>query len=801
MINHRIFAATVILTLALSIGAATAVFGLFDAVLLRPFPYRDSQNLVRLFTYEPGVKGTTRGASIYDFKDYEAQNKSFSSLAEYITFPNNLTGKGPARVVTMTFASSGLFDVLGVNPAAGRTFSSNEDRVGGDVRQVVLSYQLWRDLFDLKPEAIGKTVQMRGESYTVIGIMPQGFSYPSGTDVWVPLMARYAAYKDDFWKQREVHLHDVVARLRPEVTIDQAQADMSLVAANIAAQYPVDKDIHLSVVPLREAEAGVLRPYVVLVSLAVLLLLIIGCINVAGLFVARAAERERELAIRMAIGMRRWRLFRQLVSESLLYCFLGCTCSVALAVSGLRALERAIPVTLPSWMHLRVDLRILSFAIAVSLLTAVTFGLVPLVQQHKCDLNDVLKTGAKGSSGSSSLARKMRSVLVIAEVGLSVILLVGAGLMLHSFAKLLHVDTGVQTSHLIVANVHRFIPNASQKEELSGYADQQRLIAQRLLSLPGVQSVSGSDDLPFVKQPEERQSSEIYTAQRSTKELAYRGPVQGGDVMPGYFSALGIPLLEGRDFNDGDTLGSLQVMILSKRAASILFPGQDALGRTVRWGAGPDSVWSTIIGIVGDTTWNPAERNPGIEVYWSYRQWSSSSMFLIIKSSAPASTLIPQIRRTINQTSPDTAVDLLKEYHLIAKESVWQRRLWSFVLTVFALLALLLTAIGLYGVLSYMVSQRTRDLRIRLAIGAQRSDIFRLVMGGGMRLVGIGGVVGLIAAYVGARALQNILFGVSGADVLTYLAIVTIMSIVCVLACVMPAIRAMRIDPQVALKD
>jgi len=293
MINHRIFAATVILTLALSIGAATAVFGLFDAVLLRPFPYRDSQNLVRLFTYEPGVKGTTRGASIYDFKDYEAQNKSFSALAEYITFPNNLTGKGPARVVTMTFASSNLFDVLGVIPAAGRTFSSNEDRIGGDVRQVVLSYQLWRDLFDLKPEAIGQTVQMRGESYTVIGIMPQGFSYPSGTDVWVPLMARYASYKDDFWKRREIQLHDVVARLRPQVTIDQAQADMSLVAANIAAQYPMDKDIHLSVVPLREAEAGVLRPYVVMVSLAVLLLLIIGCINVAGLFVARAAERER----------------------------------------------------------------------------------------------------------------------------------------------------------------------------------------------------------------------------------------------------------------------------------------------------------------------------------------------------------------------------------------------------------------------------------------------------------------------------------------------------------------------------
>ena len=231
-------------------------------------------------------------------------------------------------------------------------------------------------------------------------------------------------------------------------------------------------------------------------------------------------------------------------------------------------------------------MRILSFAIAVSLLTAVAFGLVPLFQQNEGDLNGVLKTGAKGSSGSSSLARRMRSVLVIAEVGLSVILLVGAGLMLHSFAKLLHVDTGVQTSHLIVANVHRFIPNATKNDELSGYADQQRLIAQRLLSLPGVEAVSGSDDLPFVKQPEERQSTEIYTPQRSTKELAYRGPVQGGDVMPGYFSALGISLLEGRDFSDGDTLASLQVIILSKRAANILFfSGQDALGRRIRWGA------------------------------------------------------------------------------------------------------------------------------------------------------------------------------------------------------------------------
>jgi predicted permease len=796
------FSAIVIGTLGLAIGAATTVFSLFDAVLLRPFPYREAERIVRIKMEQTGLKDSEVDASIPDFWDWRREAKSFEHLAAHIQFPSTLSTDGPAQSVRMAFATVEMFSVLGVSPSVGRLYSGADDQLGGNVRQVLISDSLWKQKFGGRPDVAGRTMRLRGESYTVAGVMPAGFDYPDRTDVWVPLMARYSGYVGEWWKRRDVRPHAVLGRLRPGVSLEQAQAEMRALTQAQAEQFPdTNRRFGAKLLTLRDAETGNLRPYVLLVGVAVLLLLVVGSVNVANLFVARAAAREREFAVRAALGAGRWQMARQLLEEAAVYAMLGCGLGLALAEAGVMGMARLIPVELPQWMTFRLDWRVVTFAMGTTVLTALVFGLAPLLQSFRADPNVALQQGAKGSSGGG-LAGRIRSGLVIVEVALSVVLLIGAGLLLQSFAKLMAVDTGIRTERLLVATIGRFLAKASPEEAYKGYVLEVERMRRRIAEIPGVVSVSAGNDVPYLNRTEQRQAVEIYTRKRATKDQAYRGPAAGADVTPGYFTTLGIPILDGRDFTERDNLTAPKAIIVSERSAKLLFGRTNVVGEQMRWGNDQEyDPWTTVVGVVGNTRWHPAENQAGVEVYWSYGQYPTPNTNLIVRTSEDPATMLSAIRGAVQEVNPDFAVERVKTMETVVAESVWQRRLWSFVLAAFAGMALLLAAVGLYGVMSFTVTQRTKELGIRMAIGAQSGNVLQLILGQGARLITAGVLGGMALALTASRYLESVLFGVSPFDWATFLVVPGILVAVAVVACLVPAWRAARIDPLVALRQ
>ncbi len=671
------------------------------------------------------------------------------------------------------------------------------------MRQVVVGHALWQQAFGGTREAIGRTIQLRGESFTVIGVMPPGFEYPDRAEVWVPLMARYASYQDEWWKRRDTYVHKVAARLAPGATLSQAQADVDAIAATLASEYPeTNRTSRLRLHSLRDGEVGPLKPYVLLVGGAVALLLVLGCANVAGLLVARAAAQGREIALRAALGAGLTHVVRRLLAESLVYAVLGAAFGLALAVAAVHALTVLVPVELPVWMQFGIDWRVLAFTSLVSAGTAVAFSLAPLAQFLRPDLNDVLKRGGRAGGGTGGhTAPRLRRLLIVGEVALSVALLIGAGLMLRSFARLMAVDTGVRTDRLLVASVGRYLPNITREEMLVGYADEFRRMRDALAALPGVDSVGSGSEVPYLNQAELGPPIDLYTRRRARREQAYRGQARGADVMPGYFATLGIPLLQGRDFTEADTLGRQPVVIISRRAAEVLFPGEPALGQELRWGNNTDyDPWMTVVGIVDNTIWHPAERQAAVEVYWSYRQYPGPTTHFLIRTQQDPTAATAAVRRPLQSINPEFSIRAIDTMDRVASASVWQRRLWGVLLGTFAGLAVLLTAAGLFGVMSYLVAQRTREMGIRLAIGAGRASVLRLVLGQGLRLTSIGIALGLAAAAAGSGWLRSLLFEVSTLDLATFIGAPLLLFGIAAAACLLPAWRASRVDPLIALR-
>jgi putative ABC transport system permease protein len=801
--QHRGFSLLVIVTLALTIAIATSVFSLFDAVFLRPFPYSKPDELLRVRTYKQQLANLLSGASVYDFWDWQKTSQSFTSLAAYSSFHSNLAGSGEPLVIRTTATTPELFATLRIEPAFGRLFSSSENQYRGDVRKIVLSDSLWRQLSSNRAKSLGRVVKLDGESYEVIGVTPPGFDFPDRTQAWIPLMAKYSADADPWWKLRDIRVNAVLGRLKPHLSLSQAQADMDRVTSRLAKQFPAtNSGIHARLERLRDIETGDVRSYVTLVSASVLLLLVIGCLNVSSLFVARGLARQREFAIRAALGSTTAQLFRQLLSESLLYGVLGGVFGIALAFLFIRGFSKLLPLQLPSWMVLIVDWRVLLFAVGVSILSASIFGFVPLIGKTQPDLNEALKRASRNSSSANPVVARIRRGLVIAEVALSLLSLASAGLMLRSFSRLINERTGIRTDHLIVTTVTTYVPNASEPEKVKAYSKEHQRVYEKLATLPGVISASAGDDIPYLDQPELRGTVELYTRMRPTRDLAYRVPGASSDVMPGYFKTLGIPLLTGRDFTNSDGLDRSPVAIISQYTADKLFPDRPAVGQQIRWGDNDTyNPWSTIIGVVGNTKWNPAERQPDFEVYWSALQYAPSQTNLLIRTSTSSASLLPVVRRVVHEVSPTLAIAENKTMDLIVNQTVWQQRLWSYVLGVFAALALFLTTVGLYSVMSYLVSQSTREVGIRLAIGSTPSQVAGLVLIKGMRLVGAGILIGLVCAAAAHRMLAAFVYGVSTTDARTFGVVLTLVLLVSVVACLAPAWRAARIDPVVALRQ
>jgi len=792
------FTAVVALTLALGIGANTAVFSLVYSVLLRPFPYREPDRLVKVESVYTKGAGVARGCSLLDIEDWRRMNRTLVDLGAYVTFDADVRGDGPSVPVRLTQLNAGAMGSLGVNPALGRLFLPEEDRKGGDVFKAVISHRLWQQRFGGATDIVGRALQTKLGVFNVVGVMPPGFRFPENTDVWTTVESWYALSEGaEGYRKRDNRSYQAIARLKPGVTIEQAQADLNNHAVTLERQFPKENNgVRVRLTPLRDAEVGNIRPYLLMLLAAVGFVLLICCANVASLLLAQAAAQRREFAMRAALGASRWRIIRELLVRSLALALLGAAGGVALAVAGVKALLALIPVQLPFWMRIEVDAPVLVFSLAVAVLTSLLFGLAPALLASRTNLNDALRDGTKGSSGGA----KVRSSLVVAQVALCLLLLAGAGLMMQTFLRLQRRDMGFNPDNVLVARTTNFY-NGPRAERATALAAHHERVAALLRALPGVTHVGATNTLPFERVRTKRNNAELTIKGRASEELKHQVPLAGADVSAGYLETMQIPLVRGRLFDARDTKDSPMVMIINERAAQTLFPDRDPIGQEILWGAySKENPYCTIVGVVGDVRHQADENDQGIELYAPYTQWPVTNVYYVIRASGDPARLLQTVHQTVSAADPKAAIVFTKTMEQLIDETLWQRRLWGVMFAVFAVVALTLAAIGIYGVLSYSVSQRTREIGVRMALGAQTGNVLWMVMAQSLKLVSAGIVIGIVAALALGRRIGSLLYGVKASDPPTYIATAAVLVLVALLACWLPAWRAVKTDPLIALR-
>jgi len=792
------FTATVVLTLAIGIGGNAAIFSAVNAVLLRPLPFANPDHLVRIYktnlTQPDQIGGTV---SPPDLVDYRRDNTSFTDVAAYAESAYPLTGEGPAEQISGAQITGGFFPVMATAPALGRTITDDDDRPGArDV--VVLSHALWARRFGSDPRIVGRQLQINGISREVVGVMPAGFQFPLQSELWMPF--KFTAR--DLETQRGAHYIDVIARLKPEASLEAARQDMRRVAARLAEAYPrTNRETSASVHPLREALVGSMRRSMFVLLGAVGLVLLIVCVNIASLVLIRAVGRGRELAVRAAIGAGRASLFRSVLIESVLLGVGGGALGLVLAYWATGAIAALDPsVGVPMINQTRLDTTVIGFTLLVSVVAAVVFGTMPAWQATS--ISDVLSRIREegGSTTSDPKRQRIRSFLIVAETTLAVVLLVGAGLLGRSFARLLAVDLGFDSASIQTFRVT--LPDSKYAQPLQRQEFFDTLLA-RIATHPSVESVGGNTGLPLTRFAFGISTSSVDGRTLSDDEQDAL-TLQIRLVTPDYFKTMGIAIPRGRPFLSTDRTGTGPVVILNETAAKRVWKEVDPLGHELRIGTrlglGGERAGGAVVGIAADVReFGPAAPAPPT-LYLAYAQWPISYLTLVAKSRGDAASLIEPMRTVLRDLDSDVPMYAVRSMDQLVSNAIAQPRLYLVLIASFAGTAMLLSAIGLYGVLAYAVGQRTREIGIRLALGAKRGEVLRMVMTQAGRLAIIGVVIGLGAAVIATRALRSQLFQIAPTDMLTYALVGGGLLIVALVASWIPARRASRIDPLAALR-
>ena len=790
------FTCIAVLTLALGIGANTAIFSVVNAVLLRPLPFSEPDRLVMVWE-DASFAGFPRNTPApANYADWKAQNQVFEGMAALGERSFNLTGDGEAEKIEAYGVTANFFPMLGIKPALGRALLPEEDKPEAN-KVVMLNYSLWQQRYGGERSVIGRELLLNGEKHTVVGVMPAGFQFlDSHIGLWVPM-----AFTSQELAQRGSHYLKVVARMKPGVTLAQANADIHTIQQRIAHDHPDGAGrISAYVMPLRDQLAGDVRRPLFVLLVAVGFVLLIACANIANLLLSRAASRRRELAVRTALGASRVRIVRQLLVESLLLATVGASCGLLFASWSFAFLRRLIPDGLALSTKLNLDLQVLGFTLLVALLTAVVFGLAPAFQASKIDLNNALKQGG-GRTGLNAGGNRLRSAMVVAEVALALVLLVGAGLLIQTFLKLRDQYSGLQPQNVLT--LRTVLPTSKYREE-SQRAAFYKQVLERVKSLPGVVTAGYTTTVPLAWKGG---TSGFYPEGRTIERLRADGlsyDANHRQVSADYLKTMGISLRQGRSFNDRDDQQALPVVIINETMARQYWPGENAIGKRFKIGdPDDDKPWRMIVGVAGDVRQMGAEEPVKAEMYVPYQQIKDDQWFaprdLVVRTSVDPLSIVAAARNEIHQVDPDQPISNIRTMDELLGEETASRRLGMTLLTIFAALALLLATLGIYGVLAYFVVQHTQEIGVRVALGAQRRDILGLVLKRGMMLALLGVVIGLGAAFALTRLMASLLYGVSTADPLTYAAIALLLTVVALFACYLPAWRATKVDPMVAL--
>ncbi|MDQ3698699.1 MAG: ABC transporter permease [Gemmatimonadota bacterium] len=775
------FAAVVALTLAIGIGANSAIFSVVNGVLLRPLPYREPERLVMLWTMLPNFGREV--SSLPDFRDWRGQSAAFSEVAALANSSFGISGEGEPERVDAAYVTADFFRTLGTTLAQGRSFTREEETPNSNL--VIVSHGFWQRRLGGRAGILGETVALSGTMYTIVGVTPEGFRFGNDAQLWAPLntVNPNAGRRSDFLT--------VIARLETGATIERAQAELTETMRRLEEQYPqTNTGVTAQVVSLHDELVGGVRLALLVFMGAVGLVLLIACANVANLLLARAAAREREMAVRAALGAGRARLVRQLLTESVVLGLAGAALGLLLAVWGVAALQRASPSNLPRIEAIAVDGRVIVFTIAVSLVIGVLFGLAPAIRLSQHALGGALRDGLRTVGGGG--LRDLRGILVLGEVAVALLLLAGAGLLIRSFDKLQRVDVGVRPEGVVTAFM---VPPSVTYPEMP----QVTTFYDRLLN--ALRESPGARDVALVSEPPVSGRAGYTTfAIEGRPDFA---PGNTPDLQPyvateSYFRTLGIPLVRGRTFTAQDRDGAAPVAVINEELARRHWPGQEPIGSRIAFG---DTVFRTIVGIVGDTRQEGVSEAPYPQAYRAYAQVPRRAMYVTLRTGGDPLAAVGTLRQAVASIDREIALSDILTMEQRLGESVAQPRVNAALLTIFGLVALVLAAIGIYGVTSYAVAQRTREIGVRMALGARRSDVLRLVVRQGMLPVAAGLAVGIGAALAATRVLQNLLFGVDATDPITFVAITLLLGGTALVASLIPARRAAGVDPTVALRS